>query len=410
MKKNYWNLCAMALSAALLISSCGDDNNGEKVPEGGEDDFLLTGSLAENKTLKGGTTYKLSGDYTVKAGATLIIEAGAKIEAVDDDVVDYILIEQGAKIDAQGTSDNPIIMTSEKKEPGAWGGIHICGKARINAEGGAGTSEIGDASYGGTDDADNSGTLRYIRVEYAGYKFNADKEANGFTFYGVGNGTKLEYLQAYAGTDDGFEWFGGSVNAKYLVSTNNSDDSFDWTEGWTGKGQFFIAYQEEQTTLGYDCDALIEADNNGDNATLTPVSCPVLANLTLVGNNSEEGKRGIRLRAGTYAKIYNTLVKGKPNCLTTETAETETSLVNGNSILSNVWIASAFSGKEGIYTAEMFAKDDVNKENQEITLTDGYIGTIEGGDDMPAVDGFFVAAPYKGAISNDNNWTAGWTK
>ena len=410
MKKNYWNLCAMALSAALLISSCGDDNNGEKVPEGGEDDFLLTGSLAENKTLKGGTTYKLSGDYTVKAGATLIIEAGAKIEAVDDDVVDYILIEQGAKIDAQGTSDNPIIMTSEKKEPGAWGGIHICGKARINAEGGAGTSEIGDASYGGTDDADNSGTLRYIRVEYAGYKFNADKEANGFTFYGVGNGTKLEYLQAYAGTDDGFEWFGGSVNAKYLVSTNNSDDSFDWTEGWTGKGQFFIAYQEEQTTLGYDCDALIEADNNGDNATLTPVSCPVLANLTLVGNNSEEGKRGIRLRAGTYAKIYNTLVKGKPNCLTTETAETETSLVNGNSILSNVWIASAFSGKEGIYTAEMFAKDDVNKENQEITLTDGYIGTIEGGDDMPAVDGFFVAAPYKGAISNDNNCTAGWTK
>lgn len=410
MKKNYWNLCAMALSAALLISSCGDDNNGEKVPEGGEDDFLLTGSLAENKTLKGGTTYKLSGDYTVKAGATLIIEAGAKIEAVDDDVVDYILIEQGAKIDAQGTSDNPIIMTSEKKEPGAWGGIHICGKARINAEGGAGTSEIGDASYGGTDDADNSGTLRYIRVEYAGYKFNADKEANGFTFYGVGNGTKLEYLQAYAGTDDGFEWFGGSVNAKYLVSTNNSDDSFDWTEGWTGKGQFFIAYQEEQTTLGYDCDALIEADNNGDNATLTPVSCPVLANLTLVGNNSEEGKRGIRLRAGTYAKIYNTLVKGKPNCLTTETAETETSLVNGNSILSNVWIASAFSGKEGIYTAEMFAKDDVNKEKQEITLTDGYIGTIEGGDDMPAVDGFFVAAPYKGAISNDNNWTAGWTK
>ena len=116
------------------------------------------------------------------------------------------------------------------------------------------------------------------------------------------------------------------------------------------------------------------------------------------------------MRAGTYAKIYNTLVKGKPNCLTTETAETETSLVNGNSILSNVWIASAFSGKEGIYTAEMIAKDDVNKENQEITLTDGYIGTIEGGDDMPAVDGFFVAAPYKGAISNDNNWTAGWTK
>ena len=148
-------------------------------------------------------------------------------------------------------------------------------------------------AYGGTDDADNSGTLRYVRVEYAGYKFNADKEANGFTFYGVGNGTTVEYLQAYKGSDDGFEWFGGSVNVKHLVSTDNSDDSFDWTEGWTGKGQYLLAVQEEQSTLNYECDALIEADNS-DNETLTPISCPTLANMTLIGNNSTENTRGIR--------------------------------------------------------------------------------------------------------------------
>ena len=333
-----------------------------------------------------------------------------EIEAVEDDIVDFILVKMGGKIDAQGTADSPIIMTAQLKESKAWGGIHICGKAHTNK--GTGTkSEIGDATYGGDDDADNSGVLKYIRVEYAGYKFNADKEANGFTFYGVGNGTTLEHLQAYMGTDDGFEWFGGSVNVKYLVSTNNSDDSFDWTEGWTGKGQFMIAYQAEQSALGYECDALIEADNS-DNETLTPVSCPVLANLTLVGHSSEESPRGVRLRAGTYAKIYNALVSGKPNCLTVETRETDQSLTDGNSILNNVWIASDFVNEEEnpTFTAEDFAAQVGNMVNASFGFEDGFFGTQAGGTDMTAVDGFFSNADYKGAISKDNDWTAGWTK
>ena len=162
------------------------------------------------------------------------------IIAQDDDQVDYILIEQGAKIDARGTASSPIVMTSSRKEAGAWGGLHICGKAPINA-GTDAKSEIGDASYGGNDQ---------------------EKEANGFTFYGVGDGTTVDHLQAYGGSDDGFEWFGGTVNVKYLVSTNNTDDSFDWTEGWCGNGQFMIAHQ-----ISSECDALMECDNNdNDNA------------------------------------------------------------------------------------------------------------------------------------------------
>ncbi|HBG53269.1 MAG TPA: hypothetical protein DDW70_03525, partial [Rikenellaceae bacterium] len=168
----------------------------------------------------------------VKPGVTFTIEPGVIIVAKDDDVVDYILVEQGGKIDARGTAANPVVMTSERKEAGAWGGVHICGLAPINVTGTTSKSEIGDALYGGSNVADNSGTLSYIRVEYTGYAFSEEKEANGFTFYGVGNGTVVDHLQSYKGSDDGFEWFGGTVNVKYLVATDNGDDSFDWTEGW----------------------------------------------------------------------------------------------------------------------------------------------------------------------------------
>ena len=225
MNKKFY-LVAFACAAMTTFAACDKDDEKKDDPE----DYNLIGELTENRTLNAGETYTLSGGFHVKSGATLTIEEGVTIEAVDDNIVDYILIEQGAKIDAQGTPESPIVMTSQRKEAGAWGGLHICGKAPINVQGATSVSEVGDAAYGGSDAADNSGILRYIRIEYAGYTFSEEKEANGFTFYGVGNGTTVDHLQAYMGSDDGFEWFGGTVNVKYLVSTNNTDDSFDWTE------------------------------------------------------------------------------------------------------------------------------------------------------------------------------------
>lgn len=398
------SLCALTLAVVLLASTSCEKVNPEIITESD-----LSGEITENKTLEAKKSYTLSGGLHIKNGATLTIGEGVTISAVDDDIVDYILVEQGAKIIAKGTASSPIIMTSEKKEPGAWGGLHICGLAPINVTGTTSKSEIGDAVYGGSNASDNSGIYQYIRLEYTGYAFSEEKESNGVTFYGVGKGTTVDHLQAYMGSDDGFEWFGGNVNVKYMISTNCSDDSFDWTEGWSGKGQFILAIQGEESSLGYECDCLIEADNNSKDAVASPVSHPVLANLTLVGNNSTVNKRGIRLRAGTQVEIYNTLVKGKPQCITTETSETETSLKEGVSVLEYISSESTIDCKEGIYSESLFITGTNNLINQNITLSSGYAGTIEGGKNLTAIDSFFTSAAYRGAVGDDD-WTKGWSK
>ena len=351
MKKIDWKFSTLALIAGMFVFTSCSNNDDDPVIEK-TDSSVLQGSIVSDLTLKSGNTYTLNGEFLVKEGATLNIEPGVKIVAQYDDRVDYILVEQGAKINALGTASAPIIMTSSKEEPGAWGGIHICGRAHTNAEGGKGSSEIGGATYGGSNDADNSGVLKYVRVEYTGYAFDEEHEANGMTFYGVGNGTTIENCEAYHGSDDGFEFFGGSVNVKNMVVVNCSDDSFDWTEGWNGKGENLVAFQEAEGTLGYDCDCLIEADNNENNYSATPVSHPVLKNLILVGNGGS--KQGIRLRRGTEVEITSAKVSGKGKAVAVESAETENALLNGKSKLIHVSISGTLDSKEGIYTNEAF--------------------------------------------------------
>ena len=362
MKATKWKSYSLALIAGMsVLTACSSDDNNDNGGNGNngngneiENGTTLKGTITSDVTLTAGSTYKLSGEYIVEDGATLNIEAGVKIISIYDDIVDYILVKQGGKINAVGTSSAPIVMTSEKEEPGAWGGIHICGKAHTNAEGGKGSSEIGGATYGGNDDADNSGTLKYVRVEYSGYAFDSEHEANGITFYGVGNGPTVEYCQAYKGSDDGFEFFGGSVNVSNLVSVSCSDDSFDWTEGWNGTATNLVAYQEAEETLGYDCDCLIEADNNENNYAATPVAHPVLKNLILVGNNSAAGNRGIRLRRGTQVEIDGAKVCGKKNAVTLESEETENALLAGTSKLANMTVDSELRSEKNIYTNDNF--------------------------------------------------------
>ena len=406
MKKN-WKFATMALIAgvSLFATSCSSDEDPVNNPgDGGEDTYVLDSDITENVTLETGKTYTLNGGVHVKSGATLTIQPGVTIVAQHDETVDYILIEQGAKIDAQGTAAQPIVMTSEKKEAGAWGGLHICGYAHTNN--GSGKSEIGNAPYGGNNDADNSGTLKYIRLEYTGYAFDEEHEANGVSFYGVGNGTTVEHLQAYQGSDDGFEFFGGSVNVKYMVVTSCSDDSFDWTEGWNGKAQFLVAYQEGESSLGYACDCLMECDNNGTNNAATPVAHPTIANATLIGNGGDA--QGVRLRAGTQVELYNTIITGKGKPLTVETNETENALNDGTSKLEYVAISGELSSKQGIYTNADFAQATGNLTNQEFSWTGKYVGTLDGGKDLSA-DSFFTKTDYKGAVKSGDDWTSGWT-
>lgn len=406
MKKN-WKFATMALIAgvSLFATSCSSDEDPVNNPgDGGEDTYVLDSDITENVTLETGKTYTLNGGVHVKSGATLTIQPGVTIVAQHDETVDYILIEQGAKIDAQGTAAQPIVMTSEKKEAGAWGGLHICGYAHTNN--GSGKSEIGNAPYGGNNDADNSGTLKYIRLEYTGYAFDEEHEANGVSFYGVGNGTTVEHLQAYQGSDDGFEFFGGSVNVKYMVVTSCSDDSFDWTEGWNGKAQFLVAYQEGESSLGYACDCLMECDNNGTNNAATQVAHPTIANATLIGNGGDA--QGVRLRAGTQVELYNTIITGKGKPLTVETNETENALKDGTSKLEYVAISGELSSKQGIYTNADFAQATGNLTNQEFSWTGKYVGTLDGGKDLSA-DSFFTKTDYKGAVKSGDDWTSGWT-
>ena len=407
MRKN-WKLATMALVAGMTLftTSCSDDDPAENTGIGGDTDdaYVLDKDITENVTLETGKNYTLNGGIHVKPGATLTIQPGVTITAKHDGTVDYILVEQGAKIDAQGTASQPIVMTSEKKEAGAWGGLHICGYAHTNN--GSGSSDIGNAPYGGNNYADISGTLKYIRLEYTGYAFDEEHEANGVSFYGVGNGTTVEHLQAYKGSDDGFEFFGGSVNVKYMVSTSCSDDSFDWTEGWNGKAQFLVAYQEEPTSLGYDCDCLMECDNNGTNFAATPVAHPVIANATLIGNGGDA--QGVRLRAGTEVELYNTIITGKGKALSVETDETENALKNGTSKLEYVAIAGELSSIQGIYTNADFIQATGNLDNQTFTWNNKYVGTLDGGKDLSA-DSFFTKTDNKGAVKSGEDWTSGWT-
>lgn len=406
MKSQIKFLTAAVIASMAFATACNNntDNNPDDTTLKGEipTGTTLTGNITANATLTSGSSYKLSGGLHVKAGNTLTIEPGVTVVAVDDDAPDYILIEQGAKIDAQGTASNPIVMTSELKKSGAWGGIHICGRAHTNAGEGV-LSEIGNAPYGGSDDSDNSGTLRYIRLEYTGFALDEEHEANGISFYGVGNGTTVEYVQAYKGSDDGFEFFGGSVNVKHMVVTDCTDDSFDWTEGWNGRGQFLVAYQSGEE----ECDCLMECDNNGNNFDATPVAHPILSNLTLVGDNSANNTRGIRLRAGTQAEIYNSIITGKAKCITLETEQTEQALLSGTSKLQHIDMSSDLNSENGIYTAEMFAAATGNSTDYVNALANDYVGTLSGG--VTPDDPFFTRVDYKGAVSASDDWTSGWT-
>src|SRR5690606_1622025 len=203
----------------------------------------------------------------------------------------------------QGTASNPVVMTSVDKFPGAWGGLVLCGKAPIN-KGIPASAEVSDLAYGGDDPNDSSGSIKYLRLEYTGYAYNSEKEFNGLSLFGVGKGTTIEYVQSYEGSDDAFEWFGGTVDARYLVAINKNptevaDDIFDWTEGWNGTGEYWYGLKSNDGNRG------IEADNNSSNHNATPTSNPTIRHLTLIGNNGGPENQGVKMRVGTNGNFDN---------------------------------------------------------------------------------------------------------
>ena len=297
-----------ALSAAFFTASCSsDDDNGGGGDQGVQiDPNDLKGTFSGEGTdivLDPNHVYKLTGKLEILDHATLTIPAGTRIEGTGGTSA-YIAIGQNAQIFVNGTATNPVVMTSGSNNPtpADWGGLVICGNAPINRAGTA-MSEVGDLPYGGNVANDNSGSIKYLRIEYSGANFTAEKEFNGLSMFGVGSGTTIQYVQVYHGSDDGFEWFGGTVNTSYLVSTGNEDDQFDWTEGWNGNNSNWYAKQGfGKGNRG------IEADGNGSDNAATPYSSPTITGLTLVGIPESGEPQGMKLREGTQGHISNVVL------------------------------------------------------------------------------------------------------
>jgi len=411
------------LSLAILagLSSCKKDSD----PEPASKTYFITdevvdgvtykkiqGKFNENYTLTADQNWMLSGGVFVNSGRTLTIEAGTSIKAADDGATAFLSIAQGGKLMAEGTAAKPIRFTTVKTSPapGDWGGIIVNGYGKINVAGGTAEGEGGTGTYGGNNNADNSGVMKYIVVEYAGRILGTDNELNGFSFNAVGSETQVSYLQAYRGADDGFEFFGGAVNVRHCISTGNHDDSFDWTQGWVGNAQFLVVNQgTDKGDRGFEC------DNNGDDNAATPFSNPTISNVTVLMADDGDGKNtGFRLRAGTKGKIYNAIVVEATKYGVRVSDEDPSTQTADNMADGSLLVTSSISAPVDMTKAwkdcDKF-KNDAKNGVTDASFLNGYVGTYTGSEstDPSSLGSWFNSANYIGAVQSSDDWTSGWT-
>ncbi len=403
--------------------------NGKEVCE-------LTGTFTEDLTLYSTMIYVLKESVSIGENkedaaasiktATLTIKPGTRIEGTLGR--SFLVINRGSKIMAEGTKENPIVFTSNADEgsrkSGDWGGIQLNGFAPVNCAGAVTPcqrlAETGVEWYGGDKADDNSGVLKFVQIEFTGFKINSEKEFNGLTLQGVGNKTVIENIHVNHGLDDGIEFFGGTVNVKRLVLTDADDDCFDWTFGWSGKAQFVICEQSE--TAG---DKGIEADNNDKKTDDSPRSNPTLSNFTLIGKNGTSGTTGgAMLREGTSGHLNNMIFTGfVANCIDIDQEETfnnapdATAPTNLQMVNSIVNCTKNFEDgdEDASFTQPFLVEDWFNNQDGNMEADPKLNGWIPK-NDSPApgagvkpADAFFEAVDFIGAIKNSaNDWTAGW--
>ncbi len=396
------------------------EENGACILEGViTEDTRLTADKAW--LLRGGVWF---GDGT--ANVTLTIDAGTKIYG-ENASNGFLVINRGAKINAVGTNTNPIIFTSDQavgsRARGQWGGLVINGKAPINAcadVDGADPCEAegegGTGVYGGTNPADDSGTLKYVRIEFGGTEISADNEINGLSLQGVGNATDIEFIQIHRNLDDGVEFFGGTVNIKHLFVTEVGDDSIDWTLGYSGKIQHALVVQAADAG-GHG----FELDNNEDDYAATPLTGGIVSNVTLIGSTAiAEDNFGLLIRRGSAGQFWNIAATGfTAGCLGIRDEETYGHFTSGTAAIAYSALACASNfetedaGEEDVGGTEdaVFAAGPGNFETTDLELS-GFqpaAGSPLLGAGMAPSDSFFDATNYIGAFDGTNDWTAGWT-
>lgn len=423
----------------------------------------LSGTITSDVTLTVDNIYQLSGKVTIgvdtgadgaaAAGdsAVLSIEPGAVIYGAT--ATDILVISRGSEINAAGSATNPIVFTSaldldlatelgltasssfsgallEEPFTSEWGGLVINGAASLNTCNGSGTCEAegeGDSGlYGGDDDTDSSGTMRYVQVKYAGNPITADDELNGIAFQGVGSGTELDFIQVHNGADDGVEFFGGTAQVKHLVVTGADDDSLDWTQGWRGKAQYVVIIQNPAQPAS---DQGIEADNFGDGNDFLPRAQPELSNLTIVGSRSKGGESdiGILLREGTGANIWNAVVSDFGDACfdidqdaTFANAGSSATSLSGDLTIQSTLLGNdcntVFKDDGNVFDLEAYFTGQANNVVGATTLSNNFInGSAENAvtaTDVSAVNSFFDSVDFAGAVKSDaaaDNWTLNWT-
>ena len=467
MKKLFLYSVLIAATALSCRKIEVDGTTTAVTPVGTAENTILVGRISENRTLKAAYTYKLSGLVYVTNGAILTIEPGTKIVG-EKGKQGGLIITRSCKIIADGTIDKPIVFTSEEATPqrGDWSGLVILGNAPTNSsfngvqgvgeiEGGINNSDglglYGTPSTQAQNPADNSGILRYVRIEYAGYAFLPDKEINGLTFGGVGNKTIVDNVQVSYANDDSFEWFGGTVNCTHLISFRTLDDDFDTDNGFNGKVQFGISLRDSAVADISNSEAF-ESDNDANGSSLLPQTSAVFSNMTVMGpkatlanvGNATYFKWGAQIRRNSTMSLFNSIIMGYPvglyidatkgvptdnnipsslfvqntiiaGCpvpilynlgtnanvpITPNTTATITSWFNsaayGNSILTNntdVGLIAPFN-----YTAPDFNPSATSPAIAGASFT--HVKLTTG----------FSAVTYKGACAPGDTWWKGWTK
>jgi len=420
------------------------------------DDLVLSGTYKKNLVLTTGNTYLLDGLVYIDSGYTINIQPGTTIQGRKG-TNSSLIIKRGAKIFAEGTASQPIVFTSSapegQKRLGDWGGLVILGKARNNGsyngvngimeiEGGINNAN-GDGLHGGNDDEDNSGVLKYVRLEFGGYPFQPDREINGLTCGSVGRGTVIDYIQVSYCNDDAFEFFGGTVNAKHLISFRNLDDDFDTDNGYRGKIQFGIAVRDTAIADGAAGGASngFETDNDGSGSAAQPFTAPVFSNMTIIGplftpttTIAAPFRRGAHIRRNSRMSLFNSIVMGWPsagagilidgstteaNCTNNELEITNTIIAgcpsplkvnSGSSFNINTWFNDAAKGNT-IFTA-----------NTDVSLasSNSYTGfnpspatgsaALSGASFISSKLAGMQTVPYRGAVGSGDTWWQGWTR
>lgn len=454
--KKVIRLIMVGVLASATLAGCKKDDGTPAASTSTEN--VLIGNL-ETQTLDASKVYTLKGLVYVNDGKTLTIPAGTVIKG-DKASKASLVINRGGKLIANGTASNPIVFTSSAPVPyknyGDWGGIVICGKAPNNqsvnqtVEGPTDfTVTSGNGIYGGTVDADNSGVLSYVRLEYGGVVYSPDKEINGITLASVGSGTTIDHIQVSYSGDDAFEWFGGSVNCKHLVAFRTWDDDFDTDFGYSGKVQFGVSMRD-RTVADVSASNAFESDNDATGTAKTPLTSATFSNMTIMGplvygqsNVSANYGSGMHLRRNTNVSIQNSIITGYnttgnfDNYHTTVVTYVKNNLygswkasssanVNGALFTQNNPVSS--NDTTGFWAANKFAATSSSSSAAQIfdfsttanapSLTSGnamQVSTskgLTGASFTDLTDPFFTSTTYMGAMGTTPDaawgWTSGW--